>query len=73
MAELDRTGTMLTLQTCVGFLLTVATIQAVPWFVEQLGWRHAFAPLPIGPFLSVLAMLHLRNLPEALKLAGSRR
>jgi hypothetical protein len=49
---------MLTPQTCVGFLLTVATIQAIPWFAEQLGWRHAFVPLPIGPFLSVLAMLH---------------
>jgi hypothetical protein len=49
---------MLTPQTGVGFLLTVATIQAIPWFAEQLGWRHAFAPLPIGPFLSVLAMLH---------------
>ena len=64
---------MLTPQTCVGFLLTVATIQAMAWFAEQLGWRHAFAPLLIGPFLSVLTMLHLRSLPEAVKLAGGRR
>ena len=73
LAEPDRIGTMLTLQTCVGFLLTLATIQAVPWFAEMLGWRHAFAPLAIGPFLGVLAMLRLRRLPEAVKLAGGRR
>ena len=73
LAEPDRVGTMLTLQTCAGFLLTLATIQAVPWFAEHLGWRHAFAPLAIGPFLGGLAMLHLRRLPEAAKLAGGRR
>ena len=73
LSEPDRIGTMLTLQTCVGFLLTLATIQAVPWFAEMFGWRHAFAPLAIGPFLGVLAMLHLRRLPEATKLAGGRR
>jgi MFS family permease len=73
LSEPDRIGTMLTLQTCVGFLLTLVTIQAVPWFAEMFGWRHAFAPLAIGPFLGVLAMLHLRRLPEATKLAGGRR
>lgn len=73
LSEPDRIGTMLALQTSVGFLLTLATIQAVPWFAEHLGWRHAFAPLAIGPFLGVLAMLYLRRLPEAAKLAGGRR
>jgi MFS family permease len=73
LAEPDRIGTMLTLQTCAAFLLTLATIQAVPWFAEHLGWRHAFAPLAIGPFLGVLAILHLRRLPEAAKLTGGRR
>ena len=73
LAEPDRIGTMLTLQTCDGFLLTLVAIHTVPWFAEQLGWRHAFAPLAIGPFLGVLAMLHLRRLPETLKLAGGRR
>ena len=73
LSEPERIGTMLTLQTCVGFLLTLITIQAVPWFAEILGWRHAFAPLAIGPFLGVVAMLRLRRLPEAHKLAGGRR
>ena len=73
LSEPDRIGTMLTLQTCVGFLLTLGTIQAMPWFAEMLGWRHAFAPLAIGPFLGVLAMLRLRRLPESVKLAGGRR
>ncbi len=73
LSEPDRIGTMLTLQTSAGFLLTLATIQAVPWFAEIFGWRHAFAPLAIGPFLGVVAMQRLRRFPEAVKLAGGRR
>src|SRR3546814_8218137 len=35
LSEPDGVGTMLTLQTSVGFLLTLATIHLVPWFAEQ--------------------------------------
>jgi MFS family permease len=73
LSQPDRIGTMLTLQTSAGFLLTMVTIQAVPWFADMFGWRHAFAPLAIGPFLGVVAMLRLRGFPEAAKLAGGRR
>jgi hypothetical protein len=37
------------LQTSLGFLLTMATIQAVPLMVEAVGWRWAFAFLALGP------------------------
>lgn len=67
------TGSMLTIQTCLGFLLTVATIQLVPLAVALLTWRHAFAVLAIGPFLGVLAMWRLRRQPEAHRIAGGRR
>lgn len=66
-------GTMLTAQTCAGFLLTLATIHLMPVFVAALGWRYAFAPLAIGPALGVLAMARLRARPEAQRLAGGRR
>jgi MFS family permease len=49
LAEPDRIGTMLTLQTCDGFMLTLAAIHTVPWFAEELGWRHAFAPWRSAP------------------------
>src|SRR5688500_623438 len=56
-------GTALTIQTCVGFLLTSISIELVPHFVKLVGWRYAFVILAPGPFLGVVAMLRLRSLP----------
>ena len=66
-------GTALTIQTCVGFALTVASIWMIPVVVSWLGWRWAFAALGVGPFLGVAAMGRLRDLPDSLKLAAGRR
>lgn len=66
-------GTMITLQTSIGFLLTLVSIHLMPVFVDALGWRWAFAPLAIGPALGIWAMLRLRRHPDAIKLAGGRR
>jgi MFS family permease len=68
-----RVGTMLTLQTALGFTLTLATIHLLPHWVDALGWRYAFVPLSIGPALGVWAMARLRAHPEAVRLAGGRR
>jgi MFS family permease len=66
-------GTMLTTQTCVGFMLTLVTIHLVPLLVDAVGWRWAFAALAPGPFLGVLAMAVLRRRPESTRLAGGHR
>ncbi len=66
-------GTALTIQTCVGFLLTSISIELIPHFVNLVGWRYAFAILAPGPMLGVVAMLRLRSLPEALKIAHGHR
>lgn len=66
-------GTALTIQTCLGFLLTTISIELVPRFVDIVGWQYAFAVLAPGPLLGVLAMLRLRSLPEAVKIAHGRR
>lgn len=66
-------GTALTVQTCCGFLLTTASIHLIPLLVDKVGWRYAFVALAPGPALGTLAMLRLRALPEALKIAGGRR
>ncbi len=73
LAEPHLIGTMLTVQTCVGFLLTMASIQLLPWFAGLVGWRYAFWLLAGGPFLGVLAMARLRAMPAAARLAGGRR
>ncbi|MZR30215.1 MFS transporter [Sneathiella sp. DP05] len=66
-------GTMLTIQTSIGFLISLATIHLVPLFVETVSWRYAFAALAIGPLLGVIAMIKLRALPESASLANGRR
>lgn len=73
LSERSLVGTMLTVQTCVGFLLTLTTIHLIPVLVEAIGWRYAFAFLAIGPFLGVWAMARLRAHPDAVRLAGGNR
>ncbi|HXE56904.1 MAG TPA: MFS transporter [Gemmatimonadales bacterium] len=58
-------GTALTLQTSLGFLLTLATIHGVPLAAEAFGWRWAFPGLAIGPALGILAIRRLRRLRAA--------
>lgn len=69
----DRTGTVLTLQTSLGFLLTLATICLVPALERLVTWRWAFVPLAIGPVLGIWAMLRLRRLPASARMASGRR
>ena len=65
-------GTALTIQMCVGFLLTTISIELIPKVAGARGWRYAFAILAPGPLLGVIAMLRLRQLPEALKIAHGK-
>ena len=73
LATPGRVGTLLTVQTALGFALTAFSIRLLPVWTEQVGWRWAFAPLAIGPALGVLAMARLRAAPEASRLAGGKR
>jgi hypothetical protein len=65
-------GTALTLQLALGFTLTIATIWLIPILEDAFGWRWAFAFLAPGPALGVVAMLRLKSLPEASRIAGGR-
>ena len=55
-------GTALTLQTSLGFLLTMASIQLVPHLVGAVGWRWAFVALALGPAAGIAAMRRLVRL-----------
>ncbi|MCX6571915.1 MAG: MFS transporter [Candidatus Aminicenantes bacterium] len=69
----ERTGTVLTLQTSLGFLLTLVTIRLVPTFERLVTWRWAFTFLALGPAVGIWAMLRLRRLPASAKMASGRR
>jgi MFS family permease len=66
-------GTALTIQTSLGFLLTIVTIRVVPWLRDAVGWELALPVLALGPAFGVWSMLRLRSLPEATRLASGRR
>ena len=72
LADPAYVGTALTLQLALGFTLTVATLWLVPLLHAHFGWTAAFALLAPGPAIGVAAMLRLRALPEAARLAGGR-
>ena len=72
LADPAYVGTALTLQLALGFTLTVATLWLVPLLRAHWGWTAAFALLAPGPAIGIAAMLRLRSLPEAKRLAGGR-
>jgi MFS family permease len=73
LSDREYVGTALALQTSLGFLLTMLTIRLVPTLEAWVGWRWAFAFLAVGPAVGIAAMLALRRLPTAARLAGGRR
>ena len=64
-------GTALTLQTSVGFLLTMVTIQGVPVLQGSLGWSLAFPVLALGPILGITAIRKFDQGRRASKLPSS--
>jgi MFS family permease len=57
-------GTALTVQTSLGFLLTMLPMQLVPVIAQHAGWRWGFTLLALGPLFGIVAIR---------KLAGFRR
>jgi len=72
LAPREYIGTALTLQTSLGFLLTLVSIRLVPFLVNWMGWRWSFVILAIGPALGVWAMLALGRTAFAGRLANGR-
>jgi MFS family permease len=54
-------GTALTLQTSLGFLLTMLPMQTVPIIAHQTSWRWAFVALSLGPAAGIGAIRALRR------------
>jgi MFS family permease len=73
LADPEHVGTVLTVQTCLGFLLTMVTLRAIPFLADRVGWGWALAFLAIGPVFGIVGMLRLRTLPEARRMASGNR
>jgi len=68
----DVRGTALTLQTALGFMLTLVTISIVPLIADRSSWQWAFLILVPGPVVGTLAMVRLKHSKWAAQIAGGR-
>jgi len=66
-------GTALTLQTSIGFLLTLVSISLVPIVAEYYWWNFAFSFLFIGPLIWIISLIKLRQQPESIKIAWGKK
>ena len=55
-------GTALTVQTSLGFLLTMLPMQLVPVIAQHAGWRWGFVLLALGPLAGIAAIRKLAAL-----------
>ena len=57
-------GTALTVQTSLGFLLTMLPMQVVPLIAQKTGWRWSFAVLALGPIAGIAAIRKLASIRD---------
>lgn len=69
----ENRGTMLTMQTAIGFSLALVSVQLMPHWIALVGWHWAFTPLVAGPIFGIISMMKLRKLPQSRQLASGRR
>jgi MFS family permease len=64
-ADQRYVGTALTVQTAIGFTLTVLTIQLLPLVADAVTWQYAFWVLAPGPLLGAVAMVRFGRFARA--------
>jgi MFS family permease len=75
LAPPGTSGSALSLQVAIGFLLTSVTIVVLGLVdtADPTAWRVGFAILALGPVVGIAAMWRLRHRPEAVRMAGGHR
>ncbi len=75
LAPPGTSGSALSLQVAVGFLLTSVTIVVLGLVdtADPTAWRVGFAILALGPLVGIVAMWRLRQRPEAIRMASGHR
>lgn len=63
-APADMVGSLLTLQTAIGFALTIVTVQVTPMAAAAFGWPIVLAALALGPAVGIAAMMPLRRIRQ---------
>ena len=69
----EQLGASLSLQSVVGFGITIISPKLFGMVLDSFGWGWAFSLLGIGPVVGILAMLRLRSFPESEAMDGGKR
>ncbi len=73
LADSRYVGTALQVQTSIGFLITLITLQVIPVVIDKVGFEWAFLILFPGSVFGAVSMLKLRSLPESINLSQGRK
>ena len=60
-ADMQIKGTAITIVTCIGFSITIASIELLNYLSGQINTRYMFMFLAIGPILGLLYMLPIQR------------
>ena len=69
----EQLGASLSLQSVIGFGITIISPKLFGMVLDSYGWGWAFSLLGIGPIAGILAMLRLKSFPESEAMAGGKR
>ncbi len=61
-APVGIAGSLMTLQTALGFALTFITVQVTPLLADAFGWPAILAAMALGPMFGIGAMMRLRSM-----------
>ena len=73
LAPRERIGAALGVQSVLGYGTTIVSVFLFGVIADRVSWTAAFIMLGVGAMLGPIAMLRLRGMPEAEKMAGGKR
>jgi len=60
----ESRGTSLTIVNCIGFAITIVSIQTISAFSTRLGGQYTYLLLAIGPIVGLIGLLKKRKTTE---------
>lgn len=72
LCDQSQVGSALTIQTAIGFAITIVSIRLIGYIQGIVGWNYAFMILAIGPMFGIVSMWKLRSEPDAHLIAQGR-
>ena len=73
LSDQDYIGTSLTVQTSVGFGITLISIRLLPSFVHIVSWSFVFTILALGPLIGIISLILLRKETDSTKIGQGKK